>query len=92
MCKERDSFALKNFERFKKEHPDMIGKGCCDDCKHMIDKSDPCSGPPINRDDLCEPGNEQYKSQPDKPNIGNFKVESYDPESGKSFEEWLMEG
>lgn len=92
MCKKINSFALKNFEKFKKEHPDMVGKGSCSDCAHLIN-DDWCSGPPLDRDDVCSPGYEQFKPQREIqiPNIGNFKIEKYDPNSGKSLEEWLME-
>lgn len=45
-----------------KNNVKYVGKGCCQDCQHFVDpkKYGECSGPPINRDELCYPGYSQY--------------------------------
>lgn len=57
---------MSNIDRLKEwcnNNPNYVGKGCCTDCKHLVDpaKYGGCSGPSWNRDELCEPGYEQYK-------------------------------
>ena len=48
--------------RWCKDNVEFVGKGCCNDCQHFVDpeKYGKCSGPPINRDELCYPGYSQY--------------------------------
>ncbi len=57
--------SIENFKKWCLNNPTCIGKGCCQDCTHLIDpkRYGECSGPPLDRNELCEPGYQQFKEK-----------------------------
>lgn len=55
--------AIERFKQWCSDNPTDVGKGCCQDCAHLIDPKQygECSGPPLDRNELCEPGYQQFE-------------------------------
>jgi len=61
--KKRLEKAIEKFKKWCFDNPAYVGKDCCQDCTHLIDPEQygGCSGPPLDRNDLCEPGYQQFE-------------------------------